>query len=219
MSETTGKKPGPEFNSEFRTMLEELFRWRRDVRHFQTTPIDPKLLNNLISIAALAPSVGHSQPWRFVKVETEKSRALIRANFERANAEALAGYTEERAQLYATLKLHGLDEAPVHLAVFQDTKSHLGDGLGAKTMPETLTYSVVGAINILWLAARSHGIGLGWVSILDPDAAKDDLGIPKHWKLIGYLCIGYPKEDQDMPELHRTGWQKRLEISNFIIER
>ena len=213
------KSASPMFDEDFSDKLEELFRWRRDVRHFRTDAIDAATIDQLLQIAALAPSVGHSQPWRFVKVNDPARRALIRANFERCNAEALTAYANERAKLYATLKLHGLDQAPVHLAVFVDPQTDLGEGLGSKTMPETLAYSVVGAINTLWRAARAKGIGLGWISIIDPDEVSRDLDVPEHWKLIGYLCIGYPEEERDIPELHRKGWQERVDVSEFIIER
>jgi 5,6-dimethylbenzimidazole synthase len=209
----------PLFDATFRGKLEQLFRWRRDVRHFRTDAIEPAKVDELLRIAALAPSVGHSQPWRFVKVDDTKRRAEIRANFERCNADALADYANERAKLYATLKLQGLDQAPVHLAVFVDPHKGLGEGLGAKTMPETLAYSVVGAINTLWLAARAEGIGLGWISIINPDELRQTLDVPEHWKLVGYLCLGYPQEQTDVPELHREGWQERIDVSEFIYER
>jgi 5,6-dimethylbenzimidazole synthase len=213
-------KPAPPvFDAGFRETLEQLFRWRRDVRHFRTDPIADTEIDDLIHVAALAPSVGHSQPWRFVKVASPERRDAVRANFERANADALADYADERARLYASLKLHGLDQAPVHLAVFLDLETDLGEGLGAKTMPETLAYSVVGAVNTMWLAARARGIGLGWVSILDPDAVTRDLDLPETWRLIGYLCIGYPAEESDMPELHRKGWQERVDVAPYIFER
>ena len=125
----------------------------------------------------------------------------------------------EQAKLYATLKLNGFDQAPPHLAVFLDAGSELGHGLGAKTMPETLAYSVVGAIQTFWLAARARGIGVGWVSILDADAVRAPLELPDDGSLIGYLCVGYPEEEHDDPELHRHGWQERVDVSEFIVER
>ena len=209
----------PDFDSPFRDQLETLFRWRRDVRHFRTDAIEAATIDRLLSIACLAPSVGHSQPWRFVKVMDAQRRAEIRANFERCNADALADYADDRAKLYATLKLHGLDQAPVHVAVFCDLETHRGEGLGSRTMPETLAYSVVGAINTLWLAARAEGIGLGWVSIIDPVKVRQTLDVPAHWKLIGYLCIGYPEIETETPELHAKGWQERVDAGEFILER
>jgi 5,6-dimethylbenzimidazole synthase len=209
----------PAFDGEFRDRLEALFRWRRDVRRFRPEPLPAGLLDGLIGLAALAPSVGNSQPWRFVKVDDPGRRAAIRRNFARCNQQALSAYAEERARLYATLKLAGLNEAPAHLAVFADTETALGHGLGRQTMPETLIYSVVGAIHALWLAARAHGVGLGWVSILDPGDAAESLEVPGDWSLVAYLCLGYPLEEHTDPELERHGWQRRVDARRFILQR
>ena len=209
----------PVFDVAFREELNQLFRWRRDVRRFRTDPVDGALIEDLIATAALAPSVGNSQPWRFVNVVDLDRRASNRANFERANAVALGNYSGERAKLYATLKLNGLDKAPVHLAVFSDTQTPHGQRLGSRTMPETLAYSVVGAIQTLWLAARTQGIGVGWVSILNPADIARTLDVPDAWEFIAYLCLGYPEEEHLDPELVRHGWQDRVDISKFIVER
>jgi len=209
----------PEFNANFQAQLTDLFRWRRDVRRFRATPVADALLDKLLQLASLAPSVGNSQPWRFVKVEDRERRAQVRRIFEIANADALGDYAGERARLYAQLKLDGLDQAPVQLAVFVDKETDIGQGLGRKTMPETLHYSVVAAINLLWLAARAHGIGMGWVSILDPDAVVALLDVPEDWALVAYLCIGYPQEEHLDPELERAGWQERIDMSHFVFKR
>ncbi|HUN45554.1 MAG TPA: 5,6-dimethylbenzimidazole synthase, partial [Stellaceae bacterium] len=153
----------PEFDAAFRDKLQELLAWRRDVRRFRRDPLPDGLLERLVHVAMLAPSVGLSQPWRFVLVEDPGRRAAVRGNFERANAEALAAHEGEEARLYASLKLAGLEEAPVQLAVFADRGTPQGRGLGRRTMPEMIEYSVVAAIHTLWLAARADGIGLGWV--------------------------------------------------------
>ncbi|MCB1884322.1 MAG: 5,6-dimethylbenzimidazole synthase [Geminicoccaceae bacterium] len=199
----------PDFDAAFRDGFERLLRWRRDVRRFRPDPVDPALLERLLGLAALAPSVGNCQPWRFVSVAGEAPRAAVRASFLAANAAALAAYEGERARLYAGLKLAGLDEAPVHLAVFADEATGRGHGLGRQTMPEMLRYSVVTAVHTLWLAARAEGLGVGWVSILDPDAVHAALDVPEAWRLVAYLCVGHPVEAHDDPELQRAGWQPR----------
>ena len=112
--------------------------------------------------------MGLSQPWRFVVVDDPARRAAIVANFKATNHEALQAYSGERRALYARLKLAGLEEAPAHMAVFVDETTEVGNGLGRRTMPEMLRYSAVAAITEMWLAARARGIGMGWVSILDP---------------------------------------------------
>jgi len=198
----------PRFDEQFQTRLHDLFRWRRDVRHFRSDPISDATIAELVRETALSPSVGYAQPWRFVRVETPQRRQAIVESFERANADALRGYSGEDAAKYATLKLAGLRDAPVHLAVFCDEATTTGKGLGRATMPEMLAYSAANAVYTFWLAARARGIGAGWVSILEPQRVTQTLDVPAEWKLIAYLCVGYPVEDFDTPELERTGWER-----------
>jgi 5,6-dimethylbenzimidazole synthase len=162
----------PTFDAAFRAQFRELVLWRRDVRRFRRDPIARERIEALIELATHAPSVGLSQPWRFVHVDSADRRLAVIKSFTDANERALAGYSGEKHAIYAGLKLEGLKEAPVHLAVFSDDGTHTGSGLGQQTMPETLHYSVVGAIQTLWLAARADGIGMGWVSILDPKESR-----------------------------------------------
>ena len=200
----------PRFDAAFRAQFAELVRWRRDVRRFRPDPVDPGLIDKLLALAAFAPSVGLSQPWRFVLVESPGRRLAVRENFSVANKAALEGYTGERQARYARLKLEGLSQAPVHLAVCADEATTQGHGLGRQSMPETIRYSVVAAIQTLWLAARAEGLGLGWVSILDPGAVRSILDLPENWAFIAYLCLGWPEEEHDDPELERHGWQERM---------
>jgi 5,6-dimethylbenzimidazole synthase len=209
----------PHFDDSFRAALGELIVWRRDVRRFRSDPVDPALVLSLIELAARSPSVGFSQPWRFVLVDSAERRAAIRASYQRANAQALATYGPERRGLYARLKLAGLEEAPVQLAVFCDETTDAGAGLGRHTMPETLCFSVVGAIQTLWLAARANGLGVGWVSILEPEAVAAALDIPSAWRFVAYLCIGWPAEEHTDPELERHGWQQRVDTAALILRR
>jgi len=209
MTIETKQRP-PRFDEAFKAQFSELVRWRRDVRRFRTDPVEPDLVARLLALAVFAPSVGLSQPWRFVLVETPARRQAIAENFGRANQAALDGYAGERQARYAKLKLEGLAQAPVHLAVCADETTAAGHGLGRQTMPETIRYSVVAAIQTLWLAARAEGLGVGWVSILDPAAVHETLDLPSHWSFIAYLCIGWPQEEHDDPELERHGWQERM---------
>jgi 5,6-dimethylbenzimidazole synthase len=217
---TTDTKAPPRFDAAFRERFADLVRWRRDVRRFRRDPIPQALIEELLALASHAPSVGLSQPWRFVLVETEARRAAIRENFSRANDAALNGYAGERQARYARLKLEGLSQAPVHLAVCADETTAQGHGLGRQTMPETIRYSVVAAIQTLWLAARAEGLGVGWVSILDPDAARAALDLPESWSFVAYLCLGWPEEEHDDPELERHGWEQRTcEVSVTPLKR
>ena len=135
------------------------------------------------------------------------------------NAEALADFSGSRAALYARLKLSGLGEAPEQLAVFAETAPEQGHGLGRRSMPETLQYSAVCAVHTLWLAARAAGIGLGWVSILDAGEVSRDLEVPESWRLVAYLCLGYPEEEHDDPELARRGWEQRRAPGPLYVTR
>jgi 5,6-dimethylbenzimidazole synthase len=214
MSET-----GPVFDAAFREKLASLMHWRRDVRRFRRDPVDWASVEECLRIACQGPSVGNSQPWRFIRVEDPARQQALRQEFESANAKALAGYEGERAHLYASLKLSGLDDAPLQVSACSDGDAPAGLGLGSDTMPEVKAYSVVAAIQTLWLLLRSRGIGLGWVSIFDPCAVKRVLGVPPEWTFLGHLCIGYPEEETDIPELVSAGWQERLPFEEMILKR
>jgi 5,6-dimethylbenzimidazole synthase len=144
-----------------------------------------------------------------VVVDDPTRRAAVRENFERCNVDALAAQSSERTAAYARLKLAGLDDAPCHLAVFADRSTAQGHGLGRQTMPEMIEYSAVTAVHTIWLAARAEGIGVGWVSILEPVSVAAILDVPSHWKFIAYLCLGFPQAEDDVPDLERKGWEER----------
>ncbi|SFN92802.1 cob(II)yrinic acid a,c-diamide reductase [Roseovarius lutimaris] len=204
------------FSQDFQNDLLDLMRWRRDVRRFRRDPVDEALLQECLATFQLAPSVGLSEPWRVIRLASDTARAAALANFRAANQRALDGYSGEKASLYSGLKLSGMQEAPVQLAVYCDDSTAKGAGLGAGTMPETRRYSVVGAITHFWLAARARGLGVGWVSILDPAQLGRDLAVPEEWSLVAYLCVGWPETDNDTPELELVGWEARQ--SDLIIE-
>lgn len=208
----------PTFDAAFCARLDDLFAWRRDVRRFREVPLEDARVDELLAIACRAPSVGNCQPWRFVKVKSLAARAAVQTNFAACNRRALDAYEGPQAELYARLKLSGLDRAPVQLAVFADPDPAAGHGLGRGTMPETVVHSVVLAIHTFWLAARARGIGVGWVSILEPEDVAQALGVPPAWRLVAYLCVGWPEEAHLDPELERHGWQARADIARFVSE-
>jgi len=207
------------FSQDFQTELYDLMKWRRDVRHFKPDPVDPDLLRLCLDAFQMAPSVGLSEPWRIVTVNSADARQKSLDNFKAANADALVGYEQGQAELYATLKLTGMRDAPVQLAIFCEEDTPKGSGLGAQTMPEMRRYSVVSAIMSFWLATRAYGLGLGWVSILDPARLRTDLDLPDNWSLVAYLCVGWPKEETDTPELETVGWEMRDAQLTTLIER
>ncbi len=190
-----------------RNALNDILRWRRDVRHFLPDPINDDVLERLRQAMDFAPSVGNARPWRVLHVRSTAMRAKVIENFEVANAAAGAIYDTETRLAYDRLKLAGLREAPVHLAVFTDNAPAEGHGLGRQSMPEMLSYSTVAAIHTLWLAARAENLGLGWVSILDPQGIAALLEAPESWRLTGYLCLGKAAFEDDTPLLVRKAWQ------------
>lgn len=211
--------PAPRFDAAFAAKFEALLKWRRDVRRFRRDAVPEPLVERLLDLAQLSPSVGNSQPWRWMRFDSASSRAAVLDNFKSCNADALAALSGSRADLYARLKLEGLETAPVQFAVFCDRTTAQGHGLGCQTMPEMLDHSVASMLTVLWLAARTVGLGMGWVSILDPARLTRDLDVPKNWTLIAYLCLGWPVEEHVDPELERAGWQSREAVSRKVLAR
>jgi len=210
----------PLFDAGFQEQFLQLLRWRRDVRHFGRRAVAEKDMSEILGSAVYAPSVGNAQPWRFVRLRSAAIRDALVAHVDGQNAAAARHYAgTSRYEHYLSLKLHALREAPELLAVFCDEHPEAGHGLGIATMPEMLRYSCVMAVHTMWLAARLRGIGLGWVSILDPQDVPALLDVPAHWSLIALLCIGYPADDTDIPELETRGWQAREPLAKRVFER
>lgn len=192
-------------------------RERRDVRSgFLPEPLPDAVLERLLSAAHHAPSVGLMQPWRFIVVRSLPVRQAVRGLFDEAQQTASASYEGDRATLYRGLKLEGILEAPQNLCIACDAGSERGHRLGRQSMPETAIYSAVCAVQNLWLAARAEGVGVGWVSIVDPEALKGLLGIPEHMVLVAYLCLGYVDEFATRPELERAGWEARVPLGEVV---
>ena len=195
------------FTSDDAETLHRIMQWRRDVRHFRPDPVPRALIDKLAASMDMAPSVGNCRPWRVIRVQDARRRRRIADLFAQSNAAAAAAYPDAERDAYLGLKLAGLNEAPEHLAVFSEPDPAEGRGLGRQTMPETVVYSTVMAMYALWLTARAENLGLGWVSILDPQAAAAALDPPPGWHFVGYLCLGYAEFADDTPLLHRNGWQ------------
>lgn len=190
---------------------------RRDVRRgFVDRPLPDELLQRLLAAAHCAPSVGLMQPSRFIVIRDLATRKAVHNIFEEANQRAAATYEGEQAGQYAALKLEGILEAPQNLCIVCDTKSERGHRLGRHTMPETAAYSTVCAVQNLWLAARAEGVGVGWVSILDPDRLRQLLHIPDHILPVAYLCLGYVDRFAAEPDLERSGWEKRVPLEAAV---
>ena len=190
---------------------------RRDVRRgYLPEPLPQELLMRLLAAAHRAPSVGLMQPSRFIVVRSPEMRRAVHELFAQANADAATSYTGEQHELYAGLKLEGILEAPQNLCIVSDIGSARGHGLGRHTMPETAAYSTVCAIQNLWLAARAEGVGVGWVSILQPQRLRELLHIPEHLLPVAYLCLGYVDEFAGQPDLERAGWEQRVPLEEVL---
>ncbi len=206
-----------EFEIQERDAVYRAIATRRDVRRgFLDKPMPDELLRRLLSAAHCAPSVGLMQPSRFVVIRDYSVRSAVHEAFLQANEEATATYSGERREQYANLKLEGILEAPQNLCVLSDTRSERGHQLGRHTMPETAIYSTVCAIQNLWLAARAEGVGVGWVSILNPARLREILHIPARIVPVAYLCLGYVEGFAAEPELQRVGWETRIPLEEVV---
>lgn len=200
-----------QFSPSERDALFKLLKWRRDVRHFSDAPLDDGIVTVLQEAMDYAPSVGNARPWRVISVESSVKRAAVHDIFLKANRSAAQIYEGSRAEHYRDLKLEGINVAPLQLAIFTETAPIEGHGLGRQSMPVTLEHSTAMAVQNLNLAARSFGLGVGMVSILDPHAMQTLFQVQPSWCFSLYLCIGRPQASQvndDTPLLHKNGWQK-----------
>jgi 5,6-dimethylbenzimidazole synthase len=205
-----------QFTSQEQQVLENIMLQRRDVRgnNFTNQPITDEVLDKILAAATMAPSVGFSQPWEFVIIKNKKVKQKIGENFKAENEKAQKLFLNEKRDLYAKLKLEGILEAPINLAVFY--KPSDAPVLGQTSIAEVGEYSVVCAVQNMWLMARALNVGIGWVSILNPNSVKEILNAPSENKLVAYLCIGYVKEFFDKPELERLKWDERKLLEDSV---
>src|SRR5262245_6077246 len=202
------------FSPPERNVLYRVIERRRDVRAFKPEPIPADVLQRILTAAHQAPSVGLMQPWDFIVIRDPVTRARIKQAFLRENHRATRNYADGRASLYMSLKLEGIEEAPINLCITCDRTRGGAHVLGRNTILDTDLYSTCCAIHNLWLAARVEGVGVGWVSILTEADLRAALGIPSHVLPVAYLCLGYPREFLDEPELQQRGWARRLPLES-----
>jgi 5,6-dimethylbenzimidazole synthase len=205
-----------EFSAADREVLYRVIERRRDVRAFRPDPIPSETLYRILGAAHHAPSVGLMQPWNFIVIQDADTKARIKEIFLQENEKAAAHYSGPRANLYRSLKLEGIQEAPVNLCVTSDRTRAGPHVLGRNTIVDTDLYSTCCAIENLWLAARVEGIGVGWVSILSHDELRKVLAIPDHVVVVAYLCLGYAQEFLDEPELQRRRWASRVPLDQLV---
>lgn len=207
------------FSAAEREVIYRLIRSRRDIRQFAPDPIPPQALQRILEAAHHAPSVGFMQPWNFILITSSPLRARIKALFQEVNAHEAEDVPDDARQaLYRSLKLEGLLESPLNIAITCDRRRGRPFVLGRAPVPDTDIYSTCLAIQNMWLAACAEGIGIGWVSILDYRKIEHLLGIPEGVRLIAYLCIGFPQEFRTRPMLEEVGWRSREQLHRLVYQ-
>ncbi len=199
-----------------RAALYRVMELRRDIRHFRDAPLADAVLARILRAAQLAPSVGFSQPWGFITIRERATRRAVRESFLRCREAEAARFSPERRAQYLSYKLEGIEEAALNLCVVADLRPREEAVLGATVQPESIRASVCCAVQNLWLAARAEGVGVGWVSIVDPAVLRRLLALPAGVEPVAYLCIGYAEELRERPLLEETGWQARRASAEVV---
>ena len=215
--ETGVKGLAEKFTDEEKKGLYKAIYSRRDVRsRFAGRPVEDEVLSRILHAAHHAPSVGFSQPWNFILIRDGATRKRIKESFDEERARSSRLVEEPRRTEYLSFKLQGILESSVNLCVTYDPTKFGPFVIGRSSIPEAGLYSVCCAIQNLWLAARTEGVGLGWVSILSNETLKEVLGLPGHVVPVAYLCLGYVDEFADKPDLEAAGWLPRLGLGDVV---
>ncbi len=203
-----------QFNKKQSKILNDIIISRRDIRgnNFTNKKIKKEKLNQILQAGLNAPSVGFSQPWKFVVIENKKIKNKVYSNFSKEYEKSKKHFKNKA--IYSSLKLEGIKETPINIAIFY--KKPTSKILGQTSQKRMGEYSVVCAIQNMWLMARSLNIGIGWVSILKPKKIHKVLDVSDEYKLVGYLCVGYPKKFLDTPELETLKWEKRKNLKTTV---
>lgn len=204
------------FSDDERAAVYRAIAERRDIRHFLSDPIDPALLQRLLEAAHHAPSVGLMQPWRFIRITDRAMRNELHALVESERL-ATAKALQQREDEFLRLKVEGVREcAEVLVVALMDRREpHI---FGRRTLPQMDLASVACAIQNLWLAARAEGIGMGWVSLFDPNALADLLRMPAGSEPVAILCLGHVAEFYPRPMLQSEGWREPQPLSELLME-
>ncbi len=200
-----------------RDALHEVIGVRRDIRRFRPDPVPVDVLERVLRAGHAAPSVGHSQPWRFLVVDDAelRTRAAVMADSARlAQASQLDG---DSARRLLDLQLEGIREAPLGVVVCCDRRAPAAGVLGRAMFPDADVWSCACAVENLWLAARAEGLGLGWVTLFRPQELAALLGLPDGVVTLGWLCLGWPDERPPAPGLERAGWSRRAPLSSVVL--
>ena len=197
--------------------LDRVIGARRDIRRFRPDAVPDEVLTAVLAAGHRAPSVGHSQPWRFVVVTEQTTRDAAALMADRSRLRQAHGMAEDSARGLLDLRLEGIREAPVGVVVACDRRIPAAGVLGRATFPDADLWSCAAAIENIWLSARAHGLGLGWVTLFEPPELADLLGLPDGVETLGWLCLGWPDERPPEPGLERAGWSKRLPLEQVVM--
>ncbi|CAN95106.1 nicotinate-nucleotide--dimethylbenzimidazole phosphoribosyltransferase [Sorangium cellulosum So ce56] len=207
------------FDEGARQAVYDVIALRRDVRHFEPgRALDRAVLRRILEAAHMAPSVGFSQPWGFVVVRDEAQRARIRESFLRCRQAEAARFPEGRREQYLSYRLEGILEASLNVCVAVDLRPRGEAILGTIVQPEAVRASACCAVQNLWLAARAEGVGVGWVSIVEPAVLRAELRLPPGVEPIAYLCLGHPVAFRRRPMLEESGWRERRAVDEVVHE-
>jgi 5,6-dimethylbenzimidazole synthase len=204
------------FPEEWREGVYQAIARRRDMRSFKSQPLEKEVLARILKAAHQAGSVGYCQPWNFIVIEDKDLRGRIHSHVNEERLKAAQGFEGERREKYLAYKLEGILDSAVNVCVTCDRTRFGPTVIGRNTMGDTDIYSTCGAVQNLWLAARAEGVGVGWVSILEPEKLRFFLGFPDHVVPVAYLCLGYVEEFPEKPLFQTTGWLPRIPLSEAV---
>jgi nicotinate-nucleotide--dimethylbenzimidazole phosphoribosyltransferase len=205
------------FPQDSRSAFYDVVGARRDVRRFRPDPVDPQILRRVLAAAHMAPSVGHSQPWRFIVVADPGTRDRAGRMADEQRLRQARQLDPEAARRLLDLQLEGIREAPLGVVVACDRRTPAAGVLGRATFPDSDMWSCACAIQNLWLAARAEGLGVGWVTLFEQQDLKDLIGAPEGVETLGWLCLGWPDERPPDPGLERAGWSRRQPLDEVIL--
>ena len=200
------------FPADERQALYDVIGARRDIRRFRADPVPDAALERVLAAAHAGPSVGHSQPWRFVVVRDPATRERAALMADRERLAQAARLTPDSARRLLDLQLDGIREAPLGVVVCCDRRTAAAGVLGRATFPDADLWSCACAIQNLWLAARAEGLGVGWVTLFQPEELAALLHLPDGVVTLGWLCLGWPDERPPAPGLERAGWSRRAPL-------
>ena len=199
--------------------LYDVINRRRDTRReFTGEPLAAEVLERLLSAAHCAPSVGMSQPWDFVLVRSPDALSAFADHVALERDAFAATLSGERAETFSRIKVEGIRESRLGIVVGYDPTRGGPSVLGRHAIADAGLYSVVCAIQNLWLAATAEGLGLGWVSFYREEFLRDLVGMPEHVRPVAWLCVGAVSELPEVPDLERYGWRHRSPLASVLHE-